>query len=269
MTHDKRKNALAHGLIEAGSAVDLPVARPSVAYWILLVLSLAPIFACVVLWGAVFVRDRTPHCGGGPDLSGLVVVFYLFLIGVAHGVSSLSGIIGLCYVWLARRRFDRTFGWVLAVNVAMVAIPVLAFVGYQWHEKSISLVAAVESRDSRRLESLLATRQRPPHPNEAHLAMMAAVDAGDIEMVVMLVHAYREKWPRDTVNVNTYESALSLAVVKGKVDLVRALLERGADPNKRRYGLHNEKSILDVAEEDAKQTHDSRIVQLLRSHGAK
>jgi ankyrin repeat protein len=99
--------------------------------------------------------------------------------------------------------------------------------------------------------------------------MMAAVEAGNIEMVDILIRAYREKWPRDTANVNTYENVLIFAAAKKNVDLVRTLLERGVDPNKCRFGFHNEKSLLDYEEREAKSTNDWRIVDLLRSHGAK
>lgn len=99
--------------------------------------------------------------------------------------------------------------------------------------------------------------------------MMAAIEAGNIEMVDMLVRAYRQKWPRDTAYVNTYEQVLILAAGRNKADVVRTLLERGVDPNKPRFGFHNEKSLLDEAAAEAKRTNDWRIVRLLRSHGAR
>jgi hypothetical protein len=99
--------------------------------------------------------------------------------------------------------------------------------------------------------------------------MTAAVEAGNIEMVDMLVRAYKEKWPRDTANFNTYEQVLIYAAAKKNVELVRTLLDRGVDPNKCRFGFHNEKRLLDYEKTEAKRTNDWRIVDLLRSHGEK
>jgi hypothetical protein len=269
MTQDKPRNALTKALVKETPASDFPVGNRSPVYWTLFVLSLAPILACVAMWLLILKVANTPTHGGF-DLGPLIGLLYLLLgIGVAFAVSGLFSIIGLCYVWFAARRFDRAFGWLLALNVATVAIPILGVIAHDWHEKSISLVRAVESGNAHRLDALLATRQRSPHPDEAHLAMTAAVEAGNVEMVDALVCAYREKWPRDTADVNTYEKVLVLAAAKSKVGLVRTLLERGVDPNQCRFGFHNEKSLLDFEETEARRTNDWRIVHLLRSHGAR
>jgi len=269
MKRDSSKNALLEVLVKKTPASDLPIGTRSTVYWILFVLSLAPILLCVVMWLLLILTLANKPACGGPDFGRLEMFLCLLLgTGVAIVVSGLSSIIGLCYAWHARRRLDRAFGGILAINVAMVAIPVLGVKAHQWYENSISLVRAVESGNAHRLEALLESRRRSPHPDEASLAMTAAVEAGNVEMVDMLVRAYRKKWPADTVNVNTYEQVLLRAVVKKKPDLVRTLLERGVDPNKCRYGFHKEKSLLDWAEAEAKRTNDWRIVHLLRNHGA-
>jgi hypothetical protein len=268
MTQDTLKNTPAEDVVKDTPAGNLPSGTPSAAHQILFALSLVPTLGCVLMWLLILDHWNT-HPSGGPNWFDLYPVFLFFGICAAHIVSVFFSLIGLCYVWFAGTRNGRAFGWLLVVNVVMVATPFLGAIAYNSYERSISLVRAVNSADTRRLEALLATRQRPPHPDEANLAMTAAIEAGNIEMVDMLIRAYREKWPRDTASVNTYENVLIFAAAKKNVDLVRTLLERGVDPNKCRFGFHNEKSLLDYEEREAKSTNDWRIVDLLRSHGAK
>ena len=306
MEQDKSGNSSAKFVRVLNRMAETKIADHIVAginprvYWPLLVASLVPISVCVVLWVIMLVTtDR--------DLGRL---FYVLCLAVPTVIASVVGaiiaIIGLSYVSFAEKRFGRAFGSSLALNIAVVAVPVLWVFASHWYEERISLVRAVESGSVRRLEYVLSWRTAPPHPDEAHRSLNAAVRAGKIEMIDLLVGEFWKKWPNALPFDNvTYEYALMLAVADNNPELarvlltgranpnkpylvhaklplqlaveernaeiVRLLLDHGADPNQRwsRFSGDNQPSVLETAEIVARRTNNQEIVDLLRSHGAK
>jgi hypothetical protein len=197
----------------------------------MLILSLLTALACALMWLAIYRIRAEPNKGFAGLGAGFAIMGLVYFIQIAALTGCGFALVGLGYDAFVRWRFNKLLSLSLALNALGGPVPYVYFSIRSMGQANPPLVRAVTSGSAQRLQELLSLRVIPPEPDqEGYLALVAAAEAGRMDMIDALATAYA-KSNRAVWCAVGYENALILASQYNKPDLVKRLLQAGADPN--------------------------------------